>query len=73
MFYQVRLFTDATRDLEEVCAYIHRHGSPKQADYVLDWVEKAFQNLSEHLHRGNCPRDLLYTNLQPRIFVHTYL
>ena len=59
MLYQVRLSANATRDLEEICVYIHRHGSPKQADYVMDQIEKAFHSLSEHPHRGNRPRDLL--------------
>ena len=59
MFHQVRLSANATRDLEEISAYIHQHGSPKQANYVLDQIEKAFQSLSEHPHRGNRPKDLL--------------
>lgn len=48
MFCQVRLSANAARNLEEIYAYIHQHGSPKQADYVLDQIEKAFQSLSEH-------------------------
>ena len=54
MPYQVKLTHDAARDLEEISHYIDRHDSLARADHVLRRIERAFQGLSEHPHRGNC-------------------
>ena len=59
MPFQVKLTHDAIRDLEEISHYIDRHDSPVRADYVLQRIEKAFQGLSEHPHRGSFPGELL--------------
>ncbi len=59
MSFLVQLTDDATRDLEEVCEYIHRHDGPERADYVLEQIEKAFSSLSEYPERGNYPTELL--------------
>ena len=59
MPFEVLLTEDAARDLEEICDYIDRHDSPARADYVLERIESAFQDLSEHPRRGNHPRELL--------------
>jgi len=59
MPFQVQLTHDAARDLEEISNYIDRHDSPARADYVLQRIERAFQELSEHPHRGSYPRELL--------------
>ena len=59
MAFLVQLTDDATRDLEEICDYIDRHGEPGRADYVLGQIEKAFSSLSEYPERGNYPVELL--------------
>ena len=59
MSFHVQLVDDAARDLEEICDYIDRHDSRARGDYVLERIERAFRGLSEHLHRGSHPRELL--------------
>ena len=59
MSFLVQLTDDATRDLEEICDYIDRHDSPGRADRVLERIEKAFNDLSEHPQRGSYPKELL--------------
>ena len=59
MSYQVQLTDDATRDLEEICDYIDRHGAPGRANRVLKQMEKAFSTLADFGERGNYPEDLL--------------
>jgi len=59
MSFHVQLADDAARDLEEICDYFDRHDSPARGDYVLERIERAFQRLSEHPHRGSHPRELL--------------
>ena len=59
MAFLVQLTDDATRDLEEICAYVDRHDKPDRADYVLEQIEKAFSSLAEYPERGNYPAELL--------------
>ena len=59
MSFHVQLADDAARDLEEICDYIDRHDSPARGEFVLEWIERALQGLSEHPQRGNHPRELL--------------
>lgn len=59
MPFQVKLTHDAVRDLEGITRYIGRHDSPARADHVLQRIERAFQGLSEHPHRGSFPRELM--------------
>ena len=59
MSFRVQLADDAARDLEEICDYIDKHDSPLRGDYVLERIERAFQGLAEHPHRGSRPRELL--------------
>lgn len=59
MPFSVQLTDDAERDLEELCDYIERHDTPGRADHVLEQLEKVFDNLSAHPHRGNYPKELL--------------
>ena len=59
MPFSVQLTDDAEHDLEELCDYIERHDTPGRADHVLEQLEKVFDNLSAHPHRGNYPKELL--------------
>lgn len=59
MAFLVQLTDDATRDLEEICDYIDRHGEPGRADDVLEQIEKAFSSLAEYPECGNYPAELL--------------
>ena len=59
MSFQIFLTEDATRDLEDLYAYLELHDVPGKADYVLDQIEKAFTRLSENPERGVYPKELL--------------
>ena len=59
MAFRVQVTYDAARDLEEICDYITRHGSPTQANYVLDRIGSAFHALAENPRRGRFPTELL--------------
>lgn len=58
MRYEVLLTNAAARDLEELYDHIARHDAPGKADRVLDRIEKAMSDLSEHPERGVYPREL---------------
>ncbi len=64
MPFSVQLTDDAERDLEELCDYIERHDTPGRADHVLEQLEKVFDNLSAHPHRGNYPKELLEVGIR---------
>ena len=55
----VLLTNDAARDLNELYDYIAVHDSPREADYVLERIEKTFAALSEFPERGVYPKELL--------------
>lgn len=57
--FAVLLTHDAARDLEELYGYITAHGSPQEADYVLEKIERTFSILSEFPERGAHPKELL--------------
>ncbi|MCE2453981.1 MAG: type II toxin-antitoxin system RelE/ParE family toxin [Nitrospinae bacterium] len=59
MPFSVQLTDDAARDLEELCDYVERRDAPGRAENVLERLEKVFESLSEHPHRGNYPNELL--------------
>ena len=59
MAFQVFLTDDASRDVEELYAYIESHDAPGKSDYVLDQIEKIFLSLSENPERGTYPKELL--------------
>ena len=42
-----------------LCGYIDRHDAPGRADDILNQIDRAPQSLSEHLRRGNYPKELL--------------
>ena len=57
--FRVLLTDDAVRDLEEIRDWIDARESPARADDVLDRIEAAFRDLSEHPDRGRYPGELL--------------
>ena len=59
MVFGVVLTDDAARDLEEIYDYLDRPASSARADHVPEWIEEAFQGLSEHPERGSNPGELL--------------
>ncbi len=59
MPFSVQLTDDAARDLEELCDYVERRDAPGRAEHVLERIEKVFDSLSAHPHRGNYPKELL--------------
>ncbi len=58
MPFAVLLTNDAARDLVVLYDYIALHDTPKEADYVLEQIEKAFSRLSEFPERGDYPKEL---------------
>ena len=54
----VRLTRGAARDLQDICSYLARHGSPKRAELLLDRVEEVVDGLSEFPLRGRYPKEL---------------
>jgi len=52
MAFAVFLTDDAEHDLEDICDYINLHDVPGKMAYVFEQVKKAFDSLSENLHRG---------------------
>lgn len=59
MPFKVLLTNDAARDLEELYDYIALHDSTRNANYVLEQIDKAFSKLSEFPQRGVYPKELL--------------
>lgn len=54
------LFTEAAAiDLEDIYTYISEHGSPENADYILNQIEKKFISLSDLPERGAYPKELI--------------
>ncbi|PLX33629.1 MAG: plasmid stabilization protein [Ignavibacteria bacterium] len=64
MPYTVYLTDDAARDLAEIHDFIAGHDSPANAEHVLQRIEDAFRNLSDHPQRGRFPKELLVTGLR---------
>lgn len=64
MPFKVFLTDDATRDLEDLYAYIEFHDAPEKADYLLEQIEKTLLSLSENPERGSHPRELLAVGLR---------
>ena len=59
MPFKVLLTNDAARDLEELYDYIALHDSTRNANYVLEQIEKTLSKLSEFPERGAYPKELL--------------
>ena len=55
---QVLLTEDAAYDLEDLYDHIAAHDSPRQADYVLDGMEKKLNDLLHFPERGSIPSEL---------------
>ncbi len=64
MYFSVLLTDDAGRDLEDVYDYIVLRDSRSKADYVLERIEKAFDNSSENPDRGVHPQVLIAFGLR---------
>jgi len=58
MAREVVLTRDAERDLEDIYRYIAEHDSTASANYVLDRLFQATQDLSTHPDRGSFPKEL---------------
>jgi toxin ParE1/3/4 len=58
MPYRVLLTRNAVNDLEELDTWIATHDSPERADYVIDGISEAFQNLTKLPERGTYPKEL---------------
>ncbi|MBU2643431.1 type II toxin-antitoxin system RelE/ParE family toxin [bacterium] len=58
MSYKVFLTNDAVKDLDDIFECIYVHDSPGKAEYVLNQIEKAIQNLTAFPERGSYPSEL---------------
>jgi toxin ParE1/3/4 len=74
MTFEVLLTDDASRDLEDLYAYITLHDTPDNADYVLAQIEQVVTSLSETPERGTWPRELLKLGIREfrEIFIKPY-
>lgn len=59
MSNRVFLTEDAAGDLEGLYEHIFGRDGPEKADYVLERIEAAFENLTEYPNRGAWPNELL--------------
>ena len=64
MLFSVQLTDDAARDLEELSDYVERRDAPGRAEHLLERIEKVFDSLSAHPHRGNYPKELLEVGIR---------
>ncbi|MBK5073711.1 type II toxin-antitoxin system RelE/ParE family toxin [Budviciaceae bacterium CWB-B4] len=69
-FYKVVLTPHAEADLEAIYDYIAEYDSTGKADYVLDQLLKAADDLTTFPEKGNIPREL--QNLGIREFRQTF-
>jgi toxin ParE1/3/4 len=56
--YQVVVTDDAERDLEEIYTYIAEADSAQNAEYVLDGILAAAEDLATFPDRGSVPKEL---------------
>lgn len=56
--YKVVLTRHAEADLESIYGYITEYDSPDKADYVLNQLIKATDNLTTFPEKGSIPREL---------------
>jgi len=56
--YQIRLTSEAERDIEDIYDYISKKDSVDNADYVLDKIEELVMSLDHNPGRGHCPDEL---------------
>jgi len=59
MAFFVLLTDSAALDLEELYDYIRHHDAATKTEYILDHIEKIFNNLSKMPERGAFPKELL--------------
>ncbi len=64
MPFPVQLTDDAARDLEELFDYVERHDAQDRAEHMPERIEKVFDSLSAHPHRGNYPKELLEVGIR---------
>ena len=64
MRYEVLLTEDAEQDLEDLCAYIAKFDSPKNADYVLERLLELTESLATSPDRGTQPNELRSLGIQ---------
>ena len=59
MEYSIFLTSEAEQDLDDIYDYIFKHDSPKNAEYVITEIEKAYMGLETFRNRGTYPKELL--------------
>jgi toxin ParE1/3/4 len=58
MSFEVFLTDDASRDLEELVAYISSHDNSSNAIHILDKIEETISSLADNPDRGTIPPEL---------------
>lgn len=56
--YQIKLTSEAEKDIEDIYDYIAKKDTPKNAEYVLDNLELLILSLDEAPERGHYPPEL---------------
>jgi len=56
--YQIKITSEAQKDIEDIYDYIVKKDTPKNAEYVLDNLEALILSLGEALERGHYPPEL---------------
>lgn len=56
--FQVRLTSEAEKDIEDIYYYIAKKDNPKNAEYVLDKLEDIILALDAYPERGSYPPEL---------------
>lgn len=57
--YQVKITSEAEKDIEDIYDYIAKKDTPQNAMYVLDKLEQLILSLEEYPERGNYPPELI--------------
>ncbi len=56
--YQIRVTSEAEKDIEDIYDYIAKKDTPQNAEYVLDKLEELIFALDQAPERGNYPPEL---------------
>jgi toxin ParE1/3/4 len=58
MLYKIEITEHAIRDLEDIFDYIYLNDVPGKAEYVINEIESAINELAEYPNRGVYPIEL---------------
>lgn len=62
--YQIKITSEAEKDIEDIYDYIAKKDSPLKAQYVLDNLELLILSLDESPERGHYPPELIVQGIK---------